>query len=873
MSNSLATGRRTYLHADKALDLAIRAAEALGLVFWALAPGTDIWATDYSQNVFRISVAPARNGARRVSTTGLDGKRMHASVVADARRTVAQADEWTLFSTENENVTGDIVAAAPVAQETETVAATSDVAHTVTIGREPVLGSDATVYVAHCACGAEFDAHQWNDADTWATAHERAATEAEIEAFVSASEAAILSGAQGVKAERARVARIQSSVVDSEGAPVYPASVEAIATNTVTITFRAKLDDFAGGKGYKVPALTHSHVSVAKRDTLGVTFLGALGNQDITRARLAKFAGITLPGVVFANDPGAWTVTPIGKGFMADVSITARFERTAPAAPSVEAIEAPAAAPVADDNEHVEINAVITDRDGNRTTVYAGSLPRWAWEADRAPEWRKAKRAVVLADITSDARGYRVDFAPAQDIAAAAPVAHTVTVEKVAMSSGPGWRAACTCGHVSAPYFAAHAAQTMADAHAKENAPTTRDAIEARAVAQGWTLEDSIVGNSQRELTRAGVSISLEYTASGAVSTASAYGQAFGTFGYSDRLAELGAADKGKRATVLRWLDAPVGATRAESRDLFRDHVTGETAQDIAVAPAPVVRHGADMRVVSLEGGEFGAGATGVVLDGNESGGSTITVRWDNGDGTMIVNAADFATVIAAPVVRALDPAIEQELADLGGAMNAAYTALGTLAGESSEYDAALDTYNAARSAYHLASSAASKGYGDAVRAAREVTAPAPTANLAKETEAEARRRWVRRETSPGIAMATCYRCGANAGQTVALPITSRTTVCTAHLAEAEAVAARWQEAIDYLDANKHPALGRSTIARGTFTRVATDYLGAPLPVIAAVLTSEDYAALDFAGQDRFIVQMVESFLAARYGAISARVF
>lgn len=102
-------------------------------------------------------------------------------------------------------------------------------------------------------------------------------------------------------------------------------------SNTITISFRAKREEFAGGIGYKVPALTGNHVDVADRDTLGVTILGSLDKQDITKARLRKFAGLDLPGVVWANGADilgigvnheAWQITPVGNGFMADITIT-----------------------------------------------------------------------------------------------------------------------------------------------------------------------------------------------------------------------------------------------------------------------------------------------------------------------------------------------------------------------------------------------------------------------------------------------------------------------------------------------------------------------------------------------------------------------
>lgn len=66
---------------------------------------------------------------------------------------------------------------------------------------------------------------------------------------------------------------------------------------------------------------------------------------------------------------------------------------------------------MSDVNPHVEVYATITDRQGATETVYAGSMPTWAWDADRAPEWRKMKRDLLLADRTSDPRGWRVRFA------------------------------------------------------------------------------------------------------------------------------------------------------------------------------------------------------------------------------------------------------------------------------------------------------------------------------------------------------------------------------------------------------------------------------------------------------------------------------
>lgn len=105
----------------------------------------------------------------------------------------------------------------------------------------------------------------------------------------------------------------------------------------LTITFRAKLDHFAGGHGYKVPALTQRHVSVDRRDVLTTTIVDAIGtvSADMTRARLRKYAGLNLPGVVWADgadslgnesDP-RWVITPRGNGYMADVTIVVPLQR------------------------------------------------------------------------------------------------------------------------------------------------------------------------------------------------------------------------------------------------------------------------------------------------------------------------------------------------------------------------------------------------------------------------------------------------------------------------------------------------------------------------------------------------------------------
>ena len=60
--------------------------------------------------------------------------------------------------------------------------------------------------------------------------------------------------------------------------------------------------------------------------------------------------------------------------------------------------------------EYVTVNATITDRWGGSEVVFAGYQPRWAWDIDRCAEWRKVQRKLLLADRTSDPRGWRVAF-------------------------------------------------------------------------------------------------------------------------------------------------------------------------------------------------------------------------------------------------------------------------------------------------------------------------------------------------------------------------------------------------------------------------------------------------------------------------------
>ncbi|WGH22002.1 hypothetical protein SEA_TROGGLEHUMPER_121 [Rhodococcus phage Trogglehumper] len=220
ISNALATGRRTYLHESAALDFAIRACEALGLVFWALAPGSDIWATDYSQNTFRVHVGKAANGTRVVTGNG-----RRAYVAVGERRTVAQADQWSLFSIEEQ--------ASDVADTAE---------HAVTIALEPVLGTDSSVYVARCACGEEFDSINWDDAGYWADRHdarrvdETAETVAPVADTAETPDASSVAVANGYSAEYVRLldADIEAARTDIERRRLE--ALRAIATTPVAPT-------------------------------------------------------------------------------------------------------------------------------------------------------------------------------------------------------------------------------------------------------------------------------------------------------------------------------------------------------------------------------------------------------------------------------------------------------------------------------------------------------------------------------------------------------------------------------------------------------------------------------------------------------------
>ena len=62
------------------------------------------------------------------------------------------------------------------------------------------------------------------------------------------------------------------------------------------------------------------------------------------------------------------------------------------------------------ETEYVEVTATITDKWGQTETVWVGSQPAWLWDLDRCADWRKMRRAMLLADRTFEPAGWRVTF-------------------------------------------------------------------------------------------------------------------------------------------------------------------------------------------------------------------------------------------------------------------------------------------------------------------------------------------------------------------------------------------------------------------------------------------------------------------------------
>ena len=60
-------------------------------------------------------------------------------------------------------------------------------------------------------------------------------------------------------------------------------------------------------------------------------------------------------------------------------------------------------------SDYVAVSAIVTDLEGIKHTVYAGSVEAWAWDDKRAREtWKKAYRPVVLDSLGTCGQGYQV---------------------------------------------------------------------------------------------------------------------------------------------------------------------------------------------------------------------------------------------------------------------------------------------------------------------------------------------------------------------------------------------------------------------------------------------------------------------------------
>lgn len=90
-----------------------------------------------------------------------------------------------------------------------------------------------------------------------------------------------------------------------------------------TLSFRGKLDE----DGWvKIPAIKSHHLSlVGNEDMMTTLFCEGLNNQIVTRKRLENMRGAETgdywwPGYAKPETEG-FVITPIGRGFMADVTI------------------------------------------------------------------------------------------------------------------------------------------------------------------------------------------------------------------------------------------------------------------------------------------------------------------------------------------------------------------------------------------------------------------------------------------------------------------------------------------------------------------------------------------------------------------------
>ena len=88
-----------------------------------------------------------------------------------------------------------------------------------------------------------------------------------------------------------------------------------------TVSFRGKLT--TDGR-VKVPAISSQHVSLIGNEDTAATIFTGCSDPDITRSRLANMIGAETGDYYwpsYADTSAGFTVTPIGNGFMANVSI------------------------------------------------------------------------------------------------------------------------------------------------------------------------------------------------------------------------------------------------------------------------------------------------------------------------------------------------------------------------------------------------------------------------------------------------------------------------------------------------------------------------------------------------------------------------
>src|SRR5690625_981374 len=91
---------------------------------------------------------------------------------------------------------------------------------------------------------------------------------------------------------------------------------------TFTIKFRGKLTK---NGTVKIPKITDSHLSLrGNEDTSTVLFFGGLHDADITKRRLSNMIGAKTGDYYwpsYASEEDGFTITPIGNGFMAEVTL------------------------------------------------------------------------------------------------------------------------------------------------------------------------------------------------------------------------------------------------------------------------------------------------------------------------------------------------------------------------------------------------------------------------------------------------------------------------------------------------------------------------------------------------------------------------